>query len=108
MYAILNNLKTHFLLYCETLITVYYIIFRSARSLAGSGTPPIRTYMRAAKSGPSAMELDSGSSSEDESAHVSSKKSATQPRPIPRSVSLEPALMFQKLKISNFCSVFLV
>lgn len=105
MYAILKNLKTHFLLYCETLSTVYYIIFRSARSLAGSGTPPIRTYMRAAKSGPSAMELDSGSSSEDEPGHVSS---ATQPRPIPRSVSLEPALMFQKLKISNFCSAFLV
>ncbi|KAG4114790.1 hypothetical protein ERO13_D12G066800v2 [Gossypium hirsutum] len=63
----------------------YY--YMSARSLAGSGTPPIRTYMRAAKSGPSAMELDSGSSSEDESAHVSSKKSATQPRPIPRSVA---------------------
>ncbi|KAG4169116.1 hypothetical protein ERO13_A12G066400v2 [Gossypium hirsutum] len=63
----------------------YY--YMSARSLAGSGTPPIGTYMRAAKSGPSAMELDSGSSSEDESAHVSSKKSATQPRPIPRSVA---------------------
>ncbi|PPS13039.1 hypothetical protein GOBAR_AA07601 [Gossypium barbadense] len=63
----------------------YY--YMSARSLAGSGTPPIGTYMRAAKSGPSAMELHSGSSSEDESAHVSSKKSATQPRPIQRSVA---------------------
>lgn len=56
---------------------------RSARSLAGSGTPPFRTYMRAAKSGPSTMALYSDSSSEDESAPLTSK-----PRPIPRSVSL--------------------
>lgn len=61
---------------------------RSARSLAGSGTPPFRTYMRAAKSGPSTMALYSDSSSEDESAPVTSKTSVTQPRPIPRSVSL--------------------
>ena len=57
--------------------------------MAGSGTPPFRTYMRVAKSGPSAMELDNGSSSEDEAAPVSSKKSGTRPRPIPRAVSLE-------------------
>ncbi|GMI68882.1 hypothetical protein like AT4G36850 [Hibiscus trionum] len=63
----------------------YYFV--SARSLAASGTPPFRTYMRVAKSGPSAMELDSGSSSEDESTQVSSKKSGTQPRPIPRSAA---------------------
>ncbi|KAL4378851.1 hypothetical protein GQ457_02G007420 [Hibiscus cannabinus] len=63
----------------------YY--FMSARSLAASNTPPFRTYMRVAKSGPSAMELDSGSSSEDESTQVSSKKSGTRPMPIPRSAA---------------------
>ncbi|CAL2273723.1 unnamed protein product [Prunus armeniaca] len=61
--------------------------YTSARSLAGSGTPPFRTYMRAAKSGPSTMALYSDSSSEDESAPVTSKTSVTQPRPIPRSVA---------------------
>ncbi|XP_022752121.1 probable vacuolar amino acid transporter YPQ3 isoform X1 [Durio zibethinus] len=63
----------------------YY--YTSARSLASSGTPPFRTYMRVAKSGPSAMELDSDSSSEDEAAIVSSKKSVTRPRPIPRAAA---------------------
>ncbi|GMI86423.1 hypothetical protein like AT4G36850 [Hibiscus trionum] len=61
--------------------------YTSARSLAGSGTPPFRTYMRVAKSGPSAMALESDSSSEDESAPVSSKKSGTRPRPIPRAAA---------------------
>ncbi|EOX91194.1 hypothetical protein SCA6_012888 [Theobroma cacao] len=61
--------------------------YTSARSLAGSGTSPFRTYMRVAKSGPSAMELDSDSSSEDEAAPVSFKKSGTQPRPIPRAAA---------------------
>ena len=58
--------------------------------MAGSGTPPFRTYMRVAKSGPSTMAVESDSSSEDESAPVASKKSVrtSQPRPIPRSVSL--------------------
>ncbi|XP_004300590.1 PREDICTED: uncharacterized protein LOC101293205 [Fragaria vesca subsp. vesca] len=62
--------------------------YTSARSMAGSGTPPFRTYMRVAKSGPSTMEVESDSSSEDESAPVTSKKSVrtSQPRPIPRSV----------------------
>ncbi|KAK7861445.1 putative vacuolar amino acid transporter ypq3 [Quercus suber] len=58
----------------------------SARSLAGSGTPPFRTYLRVAKSGPSTMALNSDSSSEDEAAPTASKSSASQPRPIPRSV----------------------
>ncbi|XP_050291510.1 probable vacuolar amino acid transporter YPQ3 isoform X2 [Quercus robur] len=62
----------------------YY--YMSARSLAGSGTPPFRTYLRAAKSGPSTMALNSDSSSEDEAAPTASKSSASQPRPIPRSV----------------------
>ncbi|KAK8607536.1 hypothetical protein V6N13_053269 [Hibiscus sabdariffa] len=57
--------------------------YTSARSLAGSGTPPFRTYMRVAKSGPSAMALESDSSSEDESPLLPSKKSGTRPWPIP-------------------------
>ncbi|KAK9948690.1 hypothetical protein M0R45_004255 [Rubus argutus] len=63
--------------------------YTSARSMAGSGTPPFRrTYMRVARSGPSTLAVDSDSSSEDESAPVTSKNSVTtsQPRPIPRSV----------------------
>ncbi|CAN1224835.1 Probable vacuolar amino acid transporter YPQ1 [Linum grandiflorum] len=64
----------------------YYV---SARSLAESGTPPFRNYLRAAKSGPSAVRLihNDSSSSDDESsaAAVSSSSSSTQPRPIPRS-----------------------
>ncbi|KAK7307568.1 hypothetical protein VNO77_40758 [Canavalia gladiata] len=62
----------------------YY--FRSARSLAGNNTPPFSAYMRAAKSVPSAMELNNDSSSDDEALPVSLRKPASQPRPIPRSV----------------------
>ncbi|CAH8344682.1 unnamed protein product [Eruca vesicaria subsp. sativa] len=63
--------------------------YTSARSLAGSGTPPLRTsYFRVAKSGPSAMTIDSGSSSdEDETLStipVVTAKTITQPRPILR------------------------
>ncbi|XP_031270744.1 probable vacuolar amino acid transporter YPQ1 [Pistacia vera] len=62
----------------------YY--YTSARSLAGSGTPPFRTYLRAAQSGPSTMRFNDDSSSDDEAAPVSSKThSVSQPRPIPRS-----------------------
>ncbi|XP_047163463.1 uncharacterized protein LOC124833120 isoform X1 [Vigna umbellata] len=43
--------------------------YMSARSLAGSGTPPWGTYMRAAKSGPSTMESIDASSSEDDEAY---------------------------------------
>ena len=65
-------------------------LYRSARSLAGSGTPPFRTNLRVARSGPSAMAIESDSSSEDEAPpQVRSKvNSVTQPRPIPKSVSL--------------------
>jgi uncharacterized protein with PQ loop repeat len=64
--------------------------FTSARSLASSGTPPFRTYLRAAKSGPSAMELEHDSSSDDENETnynvlVISSQTLNQPRPIPRS-----------------------
>ncbi|XP_024023314.1 uncharacterized protein LOC21392512 isoform X1 [Morus notabilis] len=60
--------------------------YTSARSLAGSGTPPFRTYLRAARSGPSAMAIESDSSSDDEATvPLRSNKSTTQPRPIPKS-----------------------
>jgi uncharacterized protein with PQ loop repeat len=58
----------------------YY--YGSARSLAGNVTPPSRTYMRVAKSGPSAMGLNEDSSSSDDEAH---SVPAIQPRQIPRS-----------------------
>ncbi|KAJ9170816.1 hypothetical protein P3X46_018890 [Hevea brasiliensis] len=60
----------------------YY--YTSARSMAGSGTPPFRSYLKAVRSGPSAMGLDNESSSDDEVDPVSAE-SASQPRPIPRS-----------------------
>ncbi|XP_059623739.1 probable vacuolar amino acid transporter YPQ3 [Cornus florida] len=60
--------------------------YTSARSLASSSTPPIRSYLRAAQSGPSAMGLDNDSSSEDETTfQFSSNKSISQPKTIPRS-----------------------
>ncbi|ESW28005.1 hypothetical protein PHAVU_003G251100 [Phaseolus vulgaris] len=59
--------------------------YMSARSLAGSGTPPWGTYMRAAKSGPSAMESIHDSSSEDDETYPAfSKNPPTKARPIPR------------------------
>ena len=66
--------------------------YRSARSMAGSGTPPFRTYLRAAKSGPSAMELNCDSSSDDE---AGTTQSVSQPRPIPRAVSFKPPLILK-------------
>ncbi|KAI3777060.1 hypothetical protein L1987_46854 [Smallanthus sonchifolius] len=60
-------------------------IFTSARSMAGSATPPNRSYLWTPSSGPaSAMVADDDSSSEDESS-VHIPKPATQPKPIPRS-----------------------
>ncbi|KAG7544802.1 PQ-loop repeat [Arabidopsis suecica] len=63
--------------------------YTSARSLAGSGTPPLRTsYFRVAKSGPSALAIDNGSSSDEDetmsTCPVITAKTTTQPRPIPR------------------------
>ncbi|KAK6938767.1 PQ-loop repeat [Dillenia turbinata] len=61
----------------------YY--YTSARSLASSDTPPSYSYIRIARSGPSALERDSEeSSSEDEAA--TRRTSARQPWRIPRSV----------------------
>lgn len=63
-------------------------VFRSARSLASSSTPPNRAYLWTTRSGPaSAMAVDNDDSSEDESS-VEVPTTASQPRPIPRSVSL--------------------
>ncbi|KAI8542349.1 hypothetical protein RHMOL_Rhmol08G0131800 [Rhododendron molle] len=59
--------------------------YTSARSLARSSTPPAWSYLSQARSGPSTMVLDGDSSSEDEPIQVSSKKSQSKPRPIPRS-----------------------
>ncbi|KAL2333668.1 hypothetical protein Fmac_014881 [Flemingia macrophylla] len=63
----------------------YY--YMSARSLAGSGTPPWGTNLRAAISVPSAMALMEDSSSDDEPSPISSNRSVTQPWPIPRPVA---------------------
>ncbi|CAK9158743.1 unnamed protein product [Ilex paraguariensis] len=59
--------------------------YMSARSLAGSATPPIRSNQWSVRSGPPAMEIDNDSSSEDETMHRSSHISSSQPKPIPRS-----------------------
>ncbi|XP_050935312.1 probable vacuolar amino acid transporter YPQ1 [Cucumis melo] len=61
--------------------------YTSARSLAGSDTPPFRAFLRLPKSGPSALGNDSSSSDEEsDTAAVFSHSAVTQPRPIPRSV----------------------
>ena len=62
----------------------YY--YTSARSMAGSSTPPFRSYLRTARSGPSTMGLYNDSSSDDDTTHVASNKSVSKPKPIPRSV----------------------
>ncbi|GKF18065.1 hypothetical protein Tco_0062983, partial [Tanacetum coccineum] len=57
----------------------------SARSLAGSSTPPNRAYLWIARSGPaSAIVVNNDDFSEDESSIEIPK---TSPRPMPRSVS---------------------
>lgn len=55
--------------------------------MAGSTTPPIRSYLWPVKSGPSAVGIDSDSSSDDETNPIPSRNVATKPKPIPRSVS---------------------
>lgn len=78
-------------------------LFRSARSLAGSGTPPLSTsYFRVAKSGPSALAIENGSSSDEDetlsTCHlVITAKTITQPRPIPGPVC---DFLLRKLKIA--------
>ncbi|XP_028103218.1 probable vacuolar amino acid transporter YPQ1 isoform X4 [Camellia sinensis] len=59
--------------------------YTSARSLAGSSTPPTWSYLRAARSGPSAMGYTDDHSSDDDVSFLSSSNiSVTQPKPIPR------------------------
>ncbi|GAB4848891.1 hypothetical protein Ancab_003703 [Ancistrocladus abbreviatus] len=60
--------------------------YTSARSLAGSDTPPFWSYLRVVRSGPSATGLDEQSSSEDETIPASTNRPASRPRPIPRPV----------------------
>ncbi|KAK9269956.1 hypothetical protein L1049_025529 [Liquidambar formosana] len=60
--------------------------YRSARSLAGSDTPPSHSYLKFARSGPSALNSTGDSSSEDDKVLGSYKKSAAQSLRIPRSV----------------------
>ncbi|KAK6154898.1 hypothetical protein DH2020_009146 [Rehmannia glutinosa] len=62
--------------------TYYYT---SARSLAGSTTPPIRSYLWPIKSGPSAVGVENDSSSDDEANPISARNTVSKPRPIPRS-----------------------
>ncbi|KAL2504832.1 PQ-loop repeat family protein/transmembrane family protein [Abeliophyllum distichum] len=64
---------------------VYY--YTSARSLAGSTTPPIRSYLWPVRSGPSTMGLDNDSSSDDETTSEILKKHVSQPKPIARSAA---------------------
>ncbi|KAA8528612.1 hypothetical protein F0562_035967 [Nyssa sinensis] len=59
--------------------------YMSARSLAGSDTPPFQSHIKA-KSGPSAFEYNSDSSSEDDTILAHPKKPVSQPRRIPCSV----------------------
>jgi hypothetical protein len=73
------------------------MLCRSARSLAGSVTPPSLTYIRGAKSGPSAMEFIHDSSDDEASSQVTSNISTTQPRPIlPRSLDVSLSLVYLK------------
>ncbi|KAL0350577.1 UNVERIFIED_CONTAM: Seven transmembrane protein 1 [Sesamum radiatum] len=59
----------------------YY--YTSARSMAGSTTPPIRSYLWPVKSGPSAVGIDNNSSSDDEDNPTPSRQSVSRPKPIP-------------------------
>ncbi|KAH7849940.1 hypothetical protein Vadar_025330 [Vaccinium darrowii] len=58
--------------------------YTSARSMAGSDTPPFKSYIKA-KSGPSTLEINVDSSSEDETTPAP-PKTYSQPQRIPRSV----------------------
>lgn len=78
------------------------IHYRSARSLAGSATPPSITYMRAAKSGPSAMEFIQHSSSDDDDDEASPPTSQmSAPRPIPRSFDVSLVFFVGLDEMSN-------
>ncbi|KAI3500565.1 hypothetical protein L1887_36389 [Cichorium endivia] len=59
--------------------------FTSARSMAGSATPPNRSYLWTTRSGPASTMVADGDSSSDDESSVQIPKPATQPKPIPRS-----------------------
>ncbi|PWA95110.1 Cystinosin/ERS1p repeat-containing protein [Artemisia annua] len=59
--------------------------FTSARSMAGSATPPIRSYLWTPRSGPASAMVRNEDSSSDEESSVRIPKPTTQPKPIPRS-----------------------
>ncbi|KAH6832158.1 PQ-loop repeat family protein / transmembrane family protein, partial [Perilla frutescens var. hirtella] len=59
--------------------------YTSARSMAGSTTPPIRSYLWPVKSGPSAVGIDNDSSSDDEANPIPHRNVVSKPKPIPRS-----------------------
>ncbi|KAJ8567193.1 hypothetical protein K7X08_019401 [Anisodus acutangulus] len=59
--------------------------FMSARSLAGSSTPPFRSNLRPIASGPSAVGLNHDYSSDDDTVDTPLNISVSQPKPIPRS-----------------------
>lgn len=61
----------------------YY--YTSARSLAGSSTPPFRSNLRPIVSGPSAVGLNHDDSSDDDAVDAPLNISGSQPKPIPRS-----------------------
>lgn len=79
---------------------------RSARSMAGSATPPCRSHLWTARSGPSTLGIDVDSSSDDESAPISYKRSVSKPVPIPRSVSHRDTWQF--CSIDNDINIYLI
>ncbi|XP_073041078.1 vacuolar histidine transporter YPQ3-like isoform X2 [Primulina eburnea] len=62
---------------------VYY--YTSARSMAGSTTPPVRPHLGPVRSGPSAVGLEHDSSSDDEDTQITPQKYSSKPKGIPRS-----------------------
>ncbi|KAI3747936.1 hypothetical protein L6452_10687 [Arctium lappa] len=62
----------------------YY--YMSARSMAGSSTPPIKGCLWTARSGPASVMADENDYSSEDESFVEIPKTASQPRPIPRSV----------------------
>ncbi|KZV14273.1 hypothetical protein F511_43949 [Dorcoceras hygrometricum] len=62
---------------------VYY--YTSARSMAGSTTPPVRSHLGPVRSGPSAVGLGHDSSSDDEDTQITTQKYSSKPKGIPRS-----------------------
>ncbi|CAH9067569.1 unnamed protein product [Cuscuta europaea] len=61
----------------------YY--YMSARSLAGSATPPFRSNLWPVRSGPPALDIENDVPSDDENAEAASKNPVTRAKAIPRS-----------------------